>query len=417
MYPAENRPFIYGQQDLSTSVRWVESTLWIGLALLTVILPNALKEVAVGLLVTISLYYLLLKNIRLNTKIVITWLAVVLTSAIYVIVGYFRGAPTEAGNQIIVIYIVSPFLWIICITGALSTYGLPRVVRFLILLTIIAIISQVFYYWAFASGNFQPVLYYMAGSPNLDFSKNQVAAVMFVFGSMTFLYACLFSAPEVVKSNVLRLILILSAFTSAITSGRSALILAVSIGIAIYLISSAGNLRRLTRTRLINIFVIFVVPVISGYALSVLYDIDMSISIENLIEKTMSGGGAGRQDYIYLLLEGAADYFFLGAGHGIGVEYTVSDRYPWRYEVVGAATIFRVGLIGTIVYCFPFIFAFIGAFRLWRWRGLNIYERFTLGGLFSSLIVLNTNPYIEAIVFQWMFVLPCVYFMQQVEKG
>jgi hypothetical protein len=415
MSPAATVLQVKRSMSLRLSVKHVEALLWILIAILTVILPNAFKEVAAGSLLLTALFYLAIKNLKLNLTIVISWFAIAAISLLYILIGFINGAPLEAGNQVLVIYVLSPMLWIICITGAIKTFGLQTIVKFLIFLTLLSILSQAFYYWAYTSGNFRYLLEYMAGSPNLDFSNNQVAAVMFVFGSMTFLYSCLFAAPEVVKGNLSRFILIGGAFVSAITSGRSALILAVGVGMLVFLCMSVANLKRMPKTQVINLSVIVFIPILAGYFLAALYGIDIFVSIETLVQKTISGGGSGRQDYIYLLLGGSADYFFLGAGHGIGVEYIVSERFPWRYEVVGAATLYRVGLVGLLVYALPFLLALQSAFRIWRRRGLNVYERFTLGGFVSSLIVLNTNPYIEAVVFQWMFVFPCVYFIQQAQ--
>lgn len=395
----------------------IELCLWLGLSTLTVILPNALKEIAVMFLLLTAAYYVFWKRYPINFRLLAIWLAIAGTSLLYILVGMARGAPLEAGSQVLIIYILSPLLWIISLNGALATFGLARIVVFLLFLTSVAIASQAFYYWAFPSGRFSVILTYMAGVPNLDFSNNQVAAVMFVFGSMTFLYAGLFASPDVLKLKSVRLFLIIASFVSAVTSGRSAVILSVGIGAFIYFVSSIGLSFRMSRSLLFGIVAIILGPVVGGYFLSDLYGIDIFVSVNELIEKITSGGGAGRQDYLPSLISGAADFYFLGAGHGIGVDFTVSEKYPWRYEVVGAATLLRVGLAGTIIYCLPFILALRAAVQKARRRGLDKYEKYMLGGLISSLFVMNTNPYVEAVVFQWMFVLPCTYFINCANAG
>lgn len=400
-----------------TRISVTEVILWLCLAALTVILPNAFKEIAVLLLALTAMYYSILKRILPSVQLLQLWGAAAIVTLFYTLIGVINGAPTEAGNQVIIVYIISPLLWIIALRGALMSFELARVVRFLVFLTFFAILSQIFYYWAFFNGRFPSLLEIMAGTPNLDYSDNQVAAVMFVFGSMIFLYSGLFASPDVVGNQALRSFLMLGAFVSALTSGRSALVLGVVIGIAIYLLFSFRNIKSVPRTFGRNVVVLIIASLIGSYALWKLYGIDVTVSIDRLWQKISSGGGAGRQSYVPLLLEGVADHFFLGAGHGIGVTFTVSEKFPWRYEVVGAANLFRVGIIGFLVYALPFIVALNSAYQTYRKNGLNIYERYLLGTLIAGIFAANTNPYIEAIVFQWMFILPTTYFIDRKFMG
>lgn len=392
---------------------FVEVVLWIALAVLTVILPNAFKEIAIILLVVISAYYALLKQIILSALLAKIWSAVAIVTLIYVFIGVMNGAPSEAVIQVIIIYIASPLLWVVALRGALATFGLPRIVRFLAVFTALAIFSQVFYYWAYLTGRFLGVLDLMAGQANLDYSDNQVAAVMFVFGSMIFLYGGLFTSPEVVGKTWVRLLFMLAALVSALTSGRSALVASIFIGVALSLTLAFRGVRRVKRSLLINALALSLSVLIGCYALWELYSIDVIRPINEVWDKIKSGGGAGRQSYLPLLLEGAADYFFLGAGHGVGVQYTVSERFPWRYEIVGAANLFRVGLVGLIIYALPFFIALRTAYRAHRKRELDVYEKYMVGALIAGIFATNTNPYIESVILQWMFVLPCTYFVDR----
>ncbi len=395
----------------------IEAVLWVALATLTVILPNAFKEIAVLLLTLTAMRYALLPRRFLSRRMLLMWGAVAIVTLFYILVGLMNGAPPEAGNQAIIIYIISPLLWIIALRGALMTFGLARLVRFLVFLTFFAMLSQLFYYWAIFNGRFPALLVLMAGSPNIDYSDNQIAAVMFVFGSMIFLYSGLFASPEVVRNKGLRMLLMLGAFVSALTSGRSALVLGLLIGTALFVIFSFHSRKSVPRSLVVNVLALTIASFIGSYALWDLYGIDVTASVDSLWEKISSGGGAGRQSYLPLLLEGAADHFFLGAGHGIGVSFTVSEQFPWRYEVVGAAALFRVGLVGFLVYAAPFILAMNEAYKKYRKNDLNIYERYLLGTLIAGMFSANTNPYIEAVVFQWMFILPATYFIDRKFMG
>ncbi len=395
----------------------LEIVLWLGIATLTVIIPNSFKEVTISLLVATTTYYLLWKRILISKSILVMWFATACVSLVYILVGLVNDAPIEAGIQVVVIYILAPFLWIVSISGALSSFKISVIVKFLLILTILAMASQVLYYWAFVSGRFATLLIYMAGNPNLDYSNNQVAAVMFVFGSMNFLFAGFLSSPEVVGNRLTRLFLISAIFVSAITTGRSIVVLSVAVGVLIGIIASVRLSADISRSLFFSIFAFCVGTIFGQSVLSSLYDIDIYLPIQVLIDKIISGGGEGRQDYIPQLLVGAADHYFLGAGHGIGVDYAASEKFPWRYEVVGVATLFRVGLVGTIVYCLPLVAAIWIGIRKAKNAGLSREEKYLLGALVAAVMSTNTNPFIEAVVFQWMYILPCTYFLDRSKQS
>lgn len=396
----------------------VEVVLWSALATLTVLIPNAFKEIAVGILVATSLYYAIIWRVLMNKQIFIIWMLVAAVTIFYTLVGSVNGAPLEASEQVIVIYIISPALWIIALRGALVSFRLEHIVQFLLLLSVLAMLSQAFYYWLFLKGSASGLLEIMASSPNLTFKGGDIAATMFVFGSMIFLYAGFMASPSVLGSKLMRILFMLAVFISSATSGRSALVLSVIIGSGVSIVLSLRSQQRVKKGVLIGFLCLSTIGLFCCYwILSNFYGIDALISLNTLVEKISSGGGAGRQDYLPQLIVGAFDRFMLGAGHGIGIEYVASDEFPWRYEVVGAATLYRVGFLGTIAYILPFVLALRNAFRRIRMVGLDRYEAYLFGGLLAALVSANTNPYIEAVVFQWMFVLPTVYFLDGSVSG
>jgi hypothetical protein len=391
----------------------IEVLLWLSLAVLVVLLPNAFKVEAMAVLGLTSFFYLVVRKELPSVTVLGIWVAISVVTLIYLFVGIQNGAPDEAVSQVILIYIVSPLLWAISVRGALKSFGLRRIVIFFVVLTALAAASQAFYYYAFSTGKFSDFLVLMAGSPNLDYSENQVAAVMFVFGSMIFLYGGILSAPEVVRGGGSRSLIILIVLISTFTTGRSAVMLSAALGMIVYTLLSVRSTGAIRKSLAVNLIIVLIAGFVGSQYLSIRYGIDISIAITELLDKIGSGGGDGRQVYLPMLLYGAADYFFLGAGHGVGVEYAVSEEFPWRYEVVGAATLFRVGILGLLVYAAPFAFAVIEAYRAHVRGRLDPFERYLFGALVSGIFALNTNPYIEAVVFQWMFILPCTYFIDR----
>ncbi|OYX39991.1 MAG: hypothetical protein B7Y91_00510 [Rhodobacterales bacterium 32-64-14] len=391
----------------------LEIGLWITLATLMVLLPNAFKDVAAGTLGITAIYYITTKRRFLSRTLLLIWISTSLVTLLYILVGLANGAPTEASDQVLIIYIISPILWTIALRGALQNFGLDAMIKFLLFITPLAMLSQAFYYWAYFAGRFSGILDLMAGSANVDLSEDNVAAVMFIFGSMIFLYSGFFASSEVVGSKLVRWLFIFAILVSATTSGRSALILALAIGGATAFFLSFTSITRIKMDIVAPILILPIAAVSSYFILLNLYGIDIRLGLEDLLEKIASGGGAARQNYVPQLLSGAADNFFLGAGHGIGVEYVASGDFPWRYEVVGAATLYRVGAVGTAIYAMPFIFSVRNAVLKARNTGLDRNEKYLLGALLASLVSANTNPYIEAVVFQWMYIFPATYFIDK----
>lgn len=392
-------------------LRLIELLLWIILAMLTVVVPNAYKEVSGATLVVLAVYYLMVnKQAGLHRNFILMWAASAVVTLGYLFVGYLNGAPEDAFFQIPFVYIVSPMLWAIALHGALLRYGIVKVVDALIILMVAAIASQAYYFWAYSALGPQAVEF-MAGTPNVDLTNDSVAAVMYVFGSMIFLYGGLMASPEIIRSKLLRYGLVLLAIGSTFTSGRSALILSLFLGASVSLVASPMFVRKRSSNAILNIVIIGAVFVVCGAVLARLYGVDILVPLENLLDKVVSGGGAGRSDYSPELFYGALNGGFLGAGHGVGVRYVVDYRYPWRYEVVGLATLYRVGIFGAVIYALPFVFAITKSLRLWRSNLLTPQEKFLCAGLIAAFVATNTNPYIEAYAFQWMYVLPSVYFI------
>jgi len=75
---------------------------------------------------------------------------------------------------------------------------------------------------------------------------------------------------------------------------------------------------------------------------------------------------------------------------------------------VWLATLYRVGILGTLIYALPFALYILAALRLAYRRRLPSRHKFLFSGLVCALLATNTNPYIEAFAFQWMYVIPLV---------
>jgi hypothetical protein len=76
--------------------------------------------------------------------------------------------------------------------------------------------------------------------------------------------------------------------------------------------------------------------------------------------------------------------------------------------VVWLATLYRVGLVGTVIYALPFLLYIAKVTRLALAHSLPPRHKFLFCAFFCAFLGSNTNPYIEAFTFQWMYVIPLV---------
>jgi hypothetical protein len=245
---------------------------------------------------------------------------------------------------------------------------------------------------------------------------------MLVYGSMIFLAGGFFAAPTVLRWRIPGLIMPAALIVAAITSGRSAFILAVPIGYIVGFVLRPG-LSDAARAQgggigLLPTIGTLVAGIIGMIALNALFvQLDL-LYIANLFwDKLVSGGGDVRVEQANALWEGIERNYGLGSGHGIGVRYLRSDEFPWRYELLPLASILRVGLVGTIIYALPFITYAIMLGRRFSERRLSISDTYLAGGFVAAALGTFTNPYMESFIFQWMYFIPVVAIGMHADAG
>ncbi|HEY7750076.1 MAG TPA: hypothetical protein VH933_15540 [Aestuariivirgaceae bacterium] len=383
-----------------------------GVVVSCLIFPNSLKTTSVVSL-AVALFCAITR-VKTDVGLILIlkfWIMASLVTMFYVLIGAFKGAPTEAAIQVLLIYIVFPIVWIFVIKVFLQEVPLDFAVKGLIAVGVLACLSVFFFYYAFLSYGPESVEFFIE-VPNVDVgTEGYIAATMYVFGSLIFIvggYVASFSLLSGRKKSVLLLSLFIFV---ALISGRGALLLSVLIGLLLNAFVVGVNFKQrrdtnLSRDALWFFFACALVFVALDY-----FDLKLEQIVDPLIEKVSSVGGAGRKEQFIALINGIGESAGLGAGHGIGVDYRVNDLYPWRYEMVWAASVFRVGFIGAVIYAAPFVLVVIVGLRRLLKGTLSGDEMFVFGGFVSAFIASNTNPYIEALVFQWMFIFPVLYFI------
>lgn len=405
---------------LSSSFSLLTNVSLIAVGILCIVLPNSFKEISVFSILIATIFALLSNkvNIYQNRYFFLFLLINNVVTSTYILVGLANGATEEAAYQTIAIYVLFPACWGVISCYINNQYDIKFIARALIVYLLVAYLSVAYYFYAYR--NLGPdYVRFLVEDPNVDIrEEGYVAAIMYVYGSLIFLVAGIFSAPYIIKSPLMRMTVLITGLIVVFSSGRGALILAIPIGMLFSLLGVNSNhdkndgISRLLRGVFGIILSVILIILVLQYAFYT-FGLDFTIAINNVIEKLLTRGGAGRYEQSFALVDGITANLGLGSGHGMGVSYYVDYKYPWRYELVWLATIYRVGLIGAFFYSLPFFIAlYVGLKRIYL-RLSSPEENLLLGGFVSAFIASNTNPYIEAIVFQWMYVFPVVYFLRQ----
>lgn len=382
---------------------------------LTVVVPNSLPLLSAGAMSVSALFAL--SALRLNAPMRrlfgLYFLTVVVTFA-YIVVGQLNGATFEALIQVSLVYIVSPFLWIIIANGIFRSIELERFYKILGILTLLACATVAIYFYGFLNFGPEFVSFFKEEGANLNLADGYSGATLHVYGSLIFLTAGFISSPELVRNFIFRIVLFACLFASAITSGRSALLLSVIVGMICGFILTPRTLREsdtkiarsnnlLKYAAIVTVGIILVVYLINSYT-----NINLRFIYGLFFEKIADFGGDARTEQLASLYQGTLDSSGLGVGHGIGTDYVRNYRYPWRYELIWMATIYRVGIVGAVIYALPFFMYILTVIKIVVKGKLPREQKFLFSAFIASFVASNTNPYIEGFTFQWMFIIPMV---------
>ena len=396
----------------------------LGLLFLSVVIPNSLPvptAVMLGLTAVLAL-----PGFRLGLgfkKLRALYVCTAMITVIYTAVGYLNDAPPEAAAQMLVIYIVSPLLWMLVAAGLMRAPGPERLVDWFTWLTVLACASVALYFYLYFHYGADAVSFFFKGQANINLQGGFAGAIMHVYGSLIFLAGGFYSSPELIRSRLLRMAVLAMIFVCAVTSGRSALILAIPVGWLLGRLLGPRTLgfHRSLSSPLSRMIKVGLPMLVGMVAVAVLLETYTSIRLEviydSFVDKISSGGGTSRVGMAGSLFQGILDNGGIGAGHGKGVSFVSSAEYPWRYELVWLATIYRVGLLGAAVYAFPFIVYIVRVLRLAGAKRLPPHHKFLFCAFVAAFIASNTNPYIEAFAFQWMYTIPLVALYVEFPKG
>jgi hypothetical protein len=379
-----------------------------------VVVPHSFQVPTAGLILVTAFFSLLgLQRSSWLDKLTVVYFAGTAITAFYLWVGYTNGAPRDAINQVLLVYIVSPLLWWIISASLMQRVGQERLIGWLTWLTWMSLVSVVLFFYAFIMFGKESVSF-LTEDANVNVRGGFAGASMLVYGSMIFLAGAFFAEPTVIRWRIGRSIMPAALIVCAITSGRSAFILAVPIGYVIGIMLRPRLAVGLTalevkQVSLLPTLLMLVVGAAGLVILSLVFaQLDLRLIVDLFWNKLTSGGGDIRVEQARALWDGVEQTHGLGGGHGLGVRYLRSDEFPWRYELLPLASILRVGFFGTIVYAVPFMLYTALLVTRTAGRQLTRGDIYMAGGFFSAAIATFTNPYLESFIFQWMYFLPVV---------
>lgn len=402
----------HAREDARLAVTKIVRFFLIAALAAAAVVPHSFQLVEAALfLLTTALALTVLQNTRWLNQVLLTYFLGVIVTAIYIWVGYTNGAPRAASNQILFVYIVAPAMWIVMSAALFQILGLSGTVRLLIWLTWAAVASVAAFFYLFLVFGKQAVVF-LTAEANVNVQGGYAAATILVYGSLIFLAGALFAEPNLVRNRYARILLPAGVLIAAITSGRSALILAVPIGFATgaFLRSRVRDPRLSGERKQSFLLPIFLLVVITA-AVLVLMDfllaaVDLRLIFASFYRELLSGGGSERTEQSLALWQGFIDSYGLGVGHGVGIPYIRNFDFPWRYEVMPLATLLRVGVLGSLVYLSTFILYGNAFAKRLAARDLTPEDIYMMGGFVPVALAVATNPYIESFVFQWMYFLP-----------
>lgn len=382
-----------------------------------IVLPNSLRNYTVPVFVFICGCTLIAGFKYIGKRALGIYAMFAVTSLFYIFIGSFK-VDTDAVIWLSFVYILSPLLWLSYWSHLLRLGEIKEIVRLIILYGFIGCLSVFAFFYFYINFGIESLMW-LIEVPNIEIKDGMAAATMHVYGSLIFVISAFFSSPNVIKNNWLRLILYVTFIIAVFISGRSALILAMFIGIFIKLIG-------LRVGEYVKIFKSFFY-IVGAFPLLILFErlvtvyvfqgqgtgLDFFKIVDGFLEKIAEGGGEERILQFYSLIDGIGDNWMLGAGHGANVSVIRSEDKPWKYELLWLSTLYHVGIVGFFIYILPLLLASYSYIKLGQLKKRNSYDKFIFSGFISISIASMTNPYLESFDFQWMIVLPFVYFYRR----
>lgn len=338
----------------------------------------------------------------------------VLINVAYIAIGSMRGAPLIGSIQAMLVFIAAPIGWM-CIGSAIrQRFTEVDIYKLFERAAIASCVSVAIFFTLFLVVGREAAAIFVT-NPNVLIAEGSVSATMHVYASLIFLSAFVLAIPDIYRKGPVQFVVPLVVIVAAVTSGRSALLVACVVGIAVglalrpFIRSTAhGGAAGGKVIRIVLFSVLFgglLLVVVSALGV-----VDLAQVYDEFVVEVLSGGGVERVTQYESLLNGIEQTGGLGAGHGIGVNYVRDFEYPWRYEIFALATLYRLGFFGFALSAVPF------AYYLFRFIEATIKRQITeldlalFAAWLAMALAAFSNPYPESFIFQGFLFLPVLLF-------
>lgn len=406
-----------------------------GLMISCIILPNSLIiSAAICLTVCFLCTIPMVKIDKQQFLVLKFWLASTIITVLYIVVGSFNDAPNDALVQVFLIYVVSPLMWIFVLRHVLNSIPLERITKYFLILGILISLSVALYIYLHLNYGAESVrffvgdpfddpraaytgMYKLKEAPILDFKDGYANISMHGIGSMIFITGGYISSLNFFDKNRLKYLILLIFLLVALVSGRQMLYLSILLGLTINGTVLKNNAQKFKKIIFIKNFLWLIITCFLILISMYFFDIRFESLLKSLTEMLNPSNGHWRYEMLNQFIEGIINHWGLGAGHGTHIAMHWIELQPWSYEILWISSIFKVGFIGAFIYAAPFFFMIFYGFRALQKGLLNENEIFVLGGGICAFIASGTNQYPEAFVFQWMYVLPVLYFTKSKFRG
>lgn len=366
------------------------------------VFPNSFRMLKLpffGILFLISFKDVL----KIEKVVIFSLLASFLVTFIYILKGLpISQNPTEAFNQVLTVYVLTPIMWVCILNYIFEKYPIKTIFKFLNIFMVFGALSVFVAYQLYETKQLW-LLEYIIDNPNMNQTQDGLVEMkLFVYGSLIFFIPGFLQIDKFYTNKKYYYLVLIILLLASLISGRSALLLSVFLGVLFYMFVNKST--KIIKYSFLGIFILLAVNYILTF-----FGINLSNIFLEFYTKLFEGGDRARPEQTKALIEGINQNIF-GAGHGVGVDYIRSFKYPWRYENVPFALIYKVSLFGFIIYSIPFIYSLKKYFSLTK---KHPYDNYMIIGYVSMLVATFTNPYLESFEFNIFYVLPFIYFIKR----
>lgn len=369
---------------------------------LFLILPNSLPiRPAKAVLFMGMAAFCLYKMRRIETEILIAWILIAATTMFYLVYPPQPKMTTMLFLEVGFAFMAAPLFWFLICDYVVRNYSFDVVKEFVFWIVVASFFSVLLFFYLFLNyGEDAVALFIATERANVKFKENEIKSTMHIFGCLIFIGPAIVASESMdfIKKSIA--IILLVAMT--LMSGRTALMLVMGLGGAIYIAFRYFDIAK----QRISFSAIFVVLAFCGLFFT---DVGMT-TFDTVVEKVAEFGGDERQDQYDALMKAIKSNLLIGSGHTAHVSYIRDAQRPWRYELLHLALLLRVGLIGMLFYLYPVFATLWRIFKLARFGQLSQVDIFFGTGFLMTLLATMTNPYMASFEYQWCLILPFCYF-------